>query len=81
MVWGVPVACDRRTREIGHIFPDRRLQPARNAKSVKLLTSVSARHFTGRSDVSVLSDNGQREHLLLIPQFCPHRPGTVVERQ
>jgi len=37
IVWGVPVACDRQTREIGHIFPDRRPQPVRNAKSVSLL--------------------------------------------
>jgi len=56
MVLGVPVACDRRTREIGHIFPDLRPQPARNAKSVKLLNSVCARHLTG-------SNNGQRGHL------------------
>jgi len=23
----------------------------------------------------------KRSVILLIPQFCPHRPGTVVERQ
>jgi len=56
MVWGVPVACDRRTREIGHIFPDRRPQPVRNAKSAWLLNSVGARHFTGRN-------KGPRRHL------------------
>ena len=56
MVWAVPVACDRQTREIGHIFPDRRTQPAPNAKRVKLLNSVGARHFTGRN-------NGQQGHL------------------